>query len=34
MPTFNLLEKMHYKWLTTLGGKIVDIYQVTLDDFT
>ena len=34
MPTCNLSETMHNKWLQALGNKMVDLYSATVDDYS
>ena len=34
MPTCNLLETMHNKWLQASGNKMVDLYSATMDDYS
>ena len=32
MPTCNLSESMHNKWLQALGSKMIDVFHATVDD--
>ena len=34
MPTCNLSETMHNKWLQASGNKMVDLYSTTVDDYS
>ena len=34
VPTCNLSETFHNKWLQASGGKMTDVYHATVDDFT
>ena len=34
MPTCNLSETVHNKWLQASGNKMIDVYHATLDDLT
>ena len=34
MPTCNLSETMHNKWLQASGNKMVDLYSATVDDYS
>ena len=34
VPTCNLSEIVHNKWLQTFGEKMIDMYHATIDDFT
>ena len=33
IPTCNLSETMHNKWLQASGRKMIDVYHATVDDF-
>ena len=33
VPTCNLSEIVHNKWLQASGGKMIDVYHATVDDF-
>ena len=33
IPTCNLSEILHNKWLQASGRKMIDIYHATVDDF-
>ena len=33
VPTCNLSETVHNKWLQASGGKMIDVYHATVDDF-
>ena len=34
MPTCNLSETMHNKWLQASGNKMVYLYSATVDDYS
>ena len=34
VPTCNLSETIHNKWLQALGNKMVDLYSATVDDYS
>ena len=34
MPTCNLSETIHNKWLQASGNKMVDLYSATVDDYS
>ena len=34
VPTCNLSEIVHNKWLQASGNKMTDVYHATIDDFT
>ena len=33
VPMYNLFERVHNKWLQASGGKMIDMYHATVDDF-
>ena len=33
VPTCNLFETVHNKWLQASSGKKIDVYHATIDDF-